>query len=61
MMKGDFAILDTPSNRTYFYDSMVQASLETDGKLIDNRKEEADIQDALKYEFTSMYRMLIRE
>ena len=61
MMKGNFAILDTPSNRKYFYDSMVQASLESDGKLIDNRKEEADIQDALKYEFTSMYRMLIRE
>lgn len=61
MMNGRFKILDTESNRTWFYTSMLQANLEPDGKLVDNRKEEADIQDALKYEFTSMYRLLIRE
>ena len=60
MMDGRFKILDTPGNRTYFYDAMVQANLESDGKLVDNKKEEADIQDMLKYQFTSMYRFLIR-
>lgn len=60
MMDGRFKILDTPGNRTYFYDAMVQANLESDGKLVDNKKEEADIQDMLKYQVTSMYRFLIR-
>ena len=61
MMNKNFRILDTPENRTWFYDSMVQANLEPDGKLVDNKSYEADIQDALKYQFTSMYRSLIRE
>lgn len=60
MMEGRFKILDTVSNRRWFYESMIQANLESDGTLVDNRKEEADIQDALKYFFTSMYRALIR-
>lgn len=61
MMNGRFKILDTPANRTWFYESMIQASLDTDGKLIDNRKEEADVQDGIKYQFSSMYRLLIKE
>ena len=59
MMTGNYVILDTPSNRTFFYDSMVQATLEADGTLLDNKKEEADIQDGHKYIFSSMYRALV--
>lgn len=59
MMKGNFKILDTPSNREWFYEAMVQASLESNGKLVDNKKEQADIQDSLKYQFSSMFRLLI--
>lgn len=59
MMNGNFKILDTPSNRHYFYQSMIQANLESDGKLKDNKSWEADIQDTLKYQFTSLYRLLI--
>ena len=43
MMNGRFKILDTPANRLWFYESMVQAGLESDGTLIDNKKEEVDI------------------
>ena len=59
MMNGRFNILDTPANRHYFYQSMIQANLESDGKLKDNKSWEADIQDSLKYQFTSQYRLLI--
>lgn len=59
MMNGRFHILDTPANRHYFYQSMIQANLESDGKLKDNKSWEADIQDSLKYQFTSQYRLLI--
>lgn len=59
MMNGRFKILDTPANRLWFYESMVQAGLESDGTLIDNKKEEADIQDMLKQTFMSMYRLLV--
>lgn len=59
MMKGNFKVLDTPNNRRWFYGSMVQATLESDGKLVDNRNWEADVQDALRYVFGSMYRLLV--
>ena len=59
MMNGRFKILDTPANRLWFYEAMVQAGLESDGTLIDNKKEEADIQDMLKQTFMSMYRLLV--
>lgn len=59
MMRGNFKILDTPVNRKWFYGSMVQANLESDGKLVDNRSWEADIQDGLRYIFSSMYRLLV--
>ena len=59
MMTGEFRILDTQNNRKWFAESMIQANLESDGKLVDNKKEEADIQDALLYMFSSMYKLLV--
>ena len=59
MMSGRFKILDTQSNRRWFYEAMLQATLESDGTLVDNKKEEADIQDMLKYSVSSMYRLLL--
>lgn len=60
MMRGNFKVLDTRANRRWFYGSMIQANLESDGKLVDNRSWEADVQDALRYIFSSMYRLLVR-
>lgn len=60
MMRGQFKILDTESNRKWFLGSMLNATLESDGKLVDNRDWESDIQDGLKYIFSSMYRLLVR-
>lgn len=60
MMNGDFKVLDTPENRNYFWDAMVEASLESDGKLVDNKSWQADIQDATVDTFSSMYRLLLR-
>ena len=60
MMNYDIMYLDTPENNLYFWDSMVQANLESDGRLVDNKSWEADIQDSLLYSFTSVYRLLLR-
>lgn len=60
LMNGNLMILDTKANRKWLVNSMIQATLESDGKLVDNRSWEADIQDSLKYVFSSMYRLLVR-
>ncbi len=59
MMRGNFRVLDTPTNRKFFVPAMIQATLESDGKLSDNRDWEADIQDDARYIFSSMYRALV--
>lgn len=59
LMRGNLRVLDTMANRRWFVPAMISASLDNDGKLVDNRKEEADIQDGLKYVFGSMYRLLV--
>ena len=60
LMTGRLKGLDTPEIRSFFYDAMVQASLESDGKLIDNKNWEADVQDTLLQTFTSMFRLLVK-
>ena len=60
LMNGNLKILDTKSNRKWLLNAMIQANLESDGKLVDNRNWEADVQDMLKYVFSSMYRLLLR-
>lgn len=59
MMQGRFKILDTLENRKWFYGAMIGAKQESDGKIFDNGSWEADVWDALKYIFMSMYRLLI--
>ena len=59
MMNGNFKIMDTENNRKYALGSMMQANLQSDGKLEDNRSWEADIHDGIRYIFGSMYRMLV--
>lgn len=59
MMKGNFKIFDSPNNRKYFYQAMITAKQDESGKLVDNLSFEADVWDALKYIFMSMYRILI--
>lgn len=60
MMRGNFRVLDTEANRRWFVPAMIQASLDEKGYLIDNKKWEADVQDDIKYIFSSMYRLLVR-
>lgn len=59
MMTGRFKILDTPNNRKFLIPSLISAKQEENGKMFDNGSWEADVWDALKYIFMSMYRLLI--
>ena len=59
MMNGRFKVLDTLENRKYFYNAMISAKQESDGKIFDNGSWEADVWDGLKYIFMSMYRFFI--
>lgn len=59
MLAGNLKVLDTTSNRQWFRESMVQATLEGNGKLVDNKDWHSDIQDGLKYQVSSMYRALV--
>lgn len=59
LMQGRFKIMDTLENRKYFYNALVSARQEGDGKIFDNGSWEADIWDALKYIFMSLYRLFL--
>jgi hypothetical protein len=59
MMTGRFKILDTPNNRKFLIPALISAKQEENGKMFDNGSWEADVWDALKYIFMSMYRLLI--
>ncbi|MDD2260103.1 MAG: terminase family protein [Acholeplasmataceae bacterium] len=59
MMKGRFKILDNENNRKFLYPMLTTARQEENGKIFDNGSWEADVWDALKYVFMSMYRMLL--
>ena len=59
MMTGRFKILDTENNRKFLIPALTSAKQEENGKLFDNGSWEADVWDALKYVFMSMYRLLI--
>ena len=59
MMKDNFRVLDTKANRKWFVPSMIQANLDEKGYFVDNKDYEADVQDLIKYIFSSMYRLLV--
>lgn len=51
-------ILDTPENRKWLKGALIEAKQDKDGKLVDNMDWHADVMDALKGVFSSMYRLL---
>lgn len=56
---GKLKILDTVENRRWLIPALMSARQEKDGKLLDNESWESDIIDALKYVFSTLYRLLI--
>ena len=59
MIRGDFHIVDNEFNRRWLVPALINAKQESDGKLFDNASWEADVQDTLKYIFSSMYRPIV--
>lgn len=56
---GKLKILDTAENRRWLVPALMSARQEKDGKLLDNESWESDIVDALKYVFSTLYRVMI--
>jgi len=52
-------IVDNEFNRRWLIPALQQARLDNKGRLIDNEDWHSDIMDALKYIFSSLYRLLI--
>ena len=58
VLERKIKILDTPENRKWLKGALIEAKQDKDGKLVDNMDWHADVMDALKGVFSSMYRLL---
>jgi len=58
-IKGKFKIVDNDFNNKWTIPALVQAKQDKDGKLLDNADWQADVQDCIKYIFSSMYRPIV--
>ncbi len=58
-MRKRIKIVDNESNRKWLVPALRSARQDSNGKLIDNESWESDVLDALKYVFSSMYRILV--
>lgn len=59
MMNGMFKMLDTANNRKWTYPALLNATLESNGKMRDNGRWDSDVRDSMKYIFSSMYMFLV--
>lgn len=60
-MRGKLKVLNTWNNVKYLIPALRGARLESDGTMVDTRNWDSDVRDMLKYVFSSMYRLLVRE